>query len=147
MDLEEENVSIKLVNGENPVQKRVVRFMSALFLLIPFFIAFGMTVDIWNSSHSLKLNSKNDGNFTAKSCDYMKRFPLTNTLFVGVCLSKKGSMYVEFRRFLGGKPASLGIQLSPMQWLYLKKTLPFVDRSLRLVSSRDYSSNINRTEI
>lgn len=144
MELDEENTSIKnVLDKNNNFKKRGIRLMSVLFLVTPFFIVFGMTVDIWNISHLPKIK---DGNFSfvTEPCEYKKRFPLASSLFLGVCRSKRGTLYIEIRRFVNYKATSFGIQLNPMQWLYLKRTLPFVDKSLHSISGRDLAFNINQ---
>jgi hypothetical protein len=71
MEFEEENAPMKSnVDKEYNFKKRGLRLMSALFLVTPFFIVFGMTIDIWNISHSPKFHSNVHGNFSfsAESC-------------------------------------------------------------------------------
>ncbi|XP_078318159.1 uncharacterized protein LOC144620643 [Crassostrea virginica] len=90
-----------------------------------------------------KINDNAKNSTVTEPCDYVKWFPLTDTLYVGVCLSLRGSVYVEFRRLSGERSR---LQLDSSQWLSLKKTLPIIDRNLRLAASRrDFSSyDINR---
>lgn len=152
MNLDEENVATKLMDSSDHYKKhfKVIRLTGILLLITPFFIVFGMTIDIWNTSHSPKINFRDNGkNFTAESCDYRKWFPLSKTLYVGVCLSVGGSVYVEFRRFSEEQPRRSRLQLDSRQWLHFKRTLPFIDQNLRLAASRrDFSSlDIKRTSI
>ena len=145
MNLEEENVATKLMDSSEHYKKhfKIIRCTGILLLVTPFFIVFGMTIDIWNISHSPQINDNAKNSTVTEPCDYVKWFPLTDTLYVGVCLSLRGSVYVEFRRLSGERSR---LQLDSSQWLSLKKTLPIIDQNLRLAASRrDFSSyDINR---
>ncbi|XP_078318974.1 uncharacterized protein LOC144620864 [Crassostrea virginica] len=48
-----------------------------------------------------EINDNAKNSTVTEPCDYVKWFPLTDTLYVGVCLSLRGSVYVEFRRLSG----------------------------------------------
>ena len=89
MNLEEENVATKLMDSSEHYKKhfKIIRCTGILLLVTPFFIIFGMTIDIWNISHSPQINDNAKNSTVTEPCDYVKWFPLTDTLYVGVCLS------------------------------------------------------------
>lgn len=122
-------------NRRHYTPSRLAKLSGLMLLMTPFFIVFGMTVDLWNlAKNPVDLHEKN----TTLKCEYTNTFPLTKTVHVSLCIYQ-GAMSVQFKK----PDRSTGIQLNPMQWYYLKKTLPFIDRALSaLQSRRDYSSNI-----
>lgn len=124
-------------NRRHYTPSRLAKLSGLVLLVTPFFIAFWMTVDLWNpAKYPVHLHERN----TTLKCEYTKTFPLTKTLHAMVCIYQR-SMNVQFRKLDHNR--STGIQLDPMHGYYLKTTLPFIDRGLSALQSRcDYSSNI-----
>lgn len=124
-------------NRRHYTPSRLAKLSGLVLLVSPFFIAFWMTVDLWNpAKYPFHLHERN----TTLKCECTKTFPLTKTLHAMVCIYQR-SMNVQFRKLDHNR--STGIQLDPMHGYYLKKTLPFIDRVLSALQSRcDYSSNI-----
>lgn len=84
--MEEDNVSVELDYTQQKKHFKALKLTGVLLLITPFFIVFGMTIDIWNISHSpLKSNSQS----TNVTCDYLKWIRLTDTLHLGLCVSGK----------------------------------------------------------
>lgn len=84
--MDEDNVSVELDYTQNEKHFKALKLTGVLLLITPFFIVFGMTIDIWNISHSpLKTNSQGSN----VTCDYLKWIRLTNTLHLGLCVSGK----------------------------------------------------------
>ena len=97
--------------------------------------------DYWylNISHSPQINANANNSPVPEPCDYVKWFPLTDTVYVGVCRQFMWSLddYPESNRDYNSIP------VNGSSW---KKPLPIIDQNLRLVASRrDFSSyDINR---
>jgi hypothetical protein len=72
---------------------------------------------------------KNDENNTSPMCPYVDQFPLTNDVYVSICSLNQNSL-IDFRRFKDGLPTIEGIQLSRMQWQYLKTSVGHIDSSI-----------------
>lgn len=72
---------------------------------------------------------KNDDNKTFPMCSYTDQFPLTNDVYVSIC-SLNQKRLIDIRRFQGGLPTFEGIQMSRMQWQYLKTSVGHIDSSI-----------------
>lgn len=121
----EENAVITLISMEDAkpmtsnrrhyTPSRLAKLSGLVLLVTPFFIAFWMTVDLWNpAKYPVHLHERN----TTLKCEYTKTFPLTKTLHARVCIYQR-SMNVQFRKLDHNR--STGIQLDPMRGYYLKK--------------------------
>lgn len=141
----EEDVSSQLMTKKRQFEKplRVIKATGVLLLLMPFFIVFGMTIDIWNNMHASPLPVNDTRAFNASLCDYLKSFPLSDSVHVSVCVYQ-GSILIDFRRFMNNRATIKGIQLNPVQWEYLKRIWPYIDQSLVLAPRRDFSANKKR---
>ena len=110
MNLEEENVATKLMDSSEHYKKhfKIIRCTGILLLVTPFFIIFGMTIDIWNISHSPQINDNAKNSTVTEPCDYVKWFPLTDTLYVGFCRQFMWSLddYPESNRDYNSIPVS-----------------------------------------
>lgn len=109
---------------------KVLKLSGVILMIPPFFIVFGMTVDLWNNRHNPLVNTT----LEFRSCDYRKSFLLTKNLRVGVCLYQD-SVLLHFKR----DPSLKKLPLTAMEWQSLK---PYVDSSME--SRRD--SAVNKTE-
>lgn len=90
--MEEDNVSVELDYTQQTKHFKALKLTGVLLLITPFFIVFGMTIDIWNISHSpLKSNSQG----TNVTCDYLKWIRLTDTLHLGLCVSGKKNSCIK----------------------------------------------------
>lgn len=67
----EEDVSSQLMTKKRQFEKplRVIKATGVLLLLMPFFIVFGMTIDIWNNTHASPLPVNDTRAFNASLCD------------------------------------------------------------------------------
>lgn len=121
-------------------RQKTAKMTAATMLVVPFLIVFGMTVDLWNNAH--KLAWRDPASNATTDCDYSRTFPLTKTLHVGIFVHR-GALTIDLRRLANNRPTLTGIQLDAVQWNYLKRTLPLIDRALQ--SRRDYSRDITGT--
>lgn len=119
-------------------RQKTAKLTAATMLVVPFLIVFGMTVHLWNNAH--KPAWRDPASNATTDCDYSRTFPLTKTLHVGICV-ERGALTIDLRRLVNNRPT--GIQLDAVQWNYLKRTLPLIDRALQ--SRRDYSRDITGT--
>lgn len=67
--------------------------------------------------------------FNAPKCLYVDKYPLTNEVYLRVCQSHTTTT-IDIRHFSEGKWTLNGIQISKMQWQYLKKSINHIDSSL-----------------
>lgn len=72
---------------------------------------------------------KNNENKTYPMCPYTDQFPLTNDVYVSICSLNQNSL-IDIRRFKNGLPTIEGIQMSKMQWQYLKASAGHIDSSI-----------------
>ena len=67
--------------------------------------------------------------FNAPRCLYVDKYPLTYEVYLRVCQSHTTTT-IDIRHFSEGKWTLNGIQISKMQWQYLKKSINHIDSSL-----------------
>lgn len=62
-------------------------------------------------------------------CGVEQKYSLGEDVYLTVC-SKRNVSVIEMRKFLNGRPTPHGLYLSLLQWTFLKRLVPFVDRKL-----------------
>jgi hypothetical protein len=63
-----------------------------------------------------------------ETCYYTDQYPLSNEVYLRICVNE--TVRIDIRRFNDGNPTTDGIDLSLMQWQYLKKSVDHVDNSI-----------------
>jgi hypothetical protein len=60
-----------------------------------------------------------------------QKYALTEEVYLTVC-SMRNTSVIEMRKFYNGQPTSDGLFLSLVQWTFLKRIIPFVDKTLHI---------------
>jgi len=64
-------------------------------------------------------------------CSIEQKYALTEEVYLTVCSMRNVSV-IEMRKFYNGQPTSDGLFLSLVQWTFLKRLVPFVDKALHI---------------
>lgn len=79
-----------------------------------------------------------EGKFNTIKVSLVDKFPLSEDIFVRICVKEKQSnLTIDIRRFNGYEATFEGIQLNLNQWLYLKTSIKHIDPSVRMSSSEE----------
>ena len=74
-------------------------------------------------------------------CTNFHKFPLTGEVYAIVCLTGD-EVKVEINKFEHGKPGIVALRMNKRQWLYLKRSVRYIDLSI-LQLEKIRSGNIN----
>ena len=64
-------------------------------------------------------------------CSIEQKYVLTEEMYLTICSMRNVSV-IEMRKFYNGQPTSDGLVFSLVQWTFLKRLVPFVDKALHI---------------
>lgn len=66
-------------------------------------------------------------------CSYVDKYPLSDEVYLRICQSD-GDVLIDIRLFKDEEGTSDGIQITKMQWQYLKNSIAHIDSSIMRIS-------------
>ena len=121
-----ERMDAKSIAGHLTLVKRV----GVILITFTSILCFAATMQIVLSSVP-QTNTTDNVQSDPFVCSIEQKYALTEEVYLTVC-SKRNVSVIEMRKFYNGQPTSDGLFVSLVQWTFLKRLVPFVDKTLHI---------------
>ena len=121
-----ERMDAKSIAGHLTLVKRV----GVILITFTSILCFAATMQIVLSSVTQTNTTVNVQNVPVV-CSIEQKYALTEEVYLTVC-SMRNTSVIEMRKFYNGHPTADGLFLSLVQWTFLKRLVPFVDKALHI---------------
>jgi len=114
---------------------RSVKYVAAFLIVFTVTISFTVTLIVTGNKKDCdfvdsELTVKKACVFNTFNCVPFHRFPLTEEVYVVVCVQENDVIALDIRHYVDQKRGLQGITLNQNQWLYLKSSVRHVDKAL-----------------